>query len=56
MPFFANITLYCMFYVSQYLCEVRSLSPVSTNSQIGWLVGLCCLMTPGLSKDIGCHV
>ena len=22
----------------------------------GWLVGLCCLMTPGLSKDIRCHV
>ena len=21
-----------------------------------WLVGLCCLMTPGLSKDIQCHV
>ena len=24
--------------------------------QLGWLVGLCCLMTPGLSKDIRCHV
>ena len=23
---------------------------------VGWLVGLCCLMTPGLSKDIRCHV
>ena len=24
--------------------------------KVGWLVGLCCLMTPGLSKDIRCHV
>ena len=30
---------------------------VKTNGSIyDWLVGLCCLMTPGLSKDIQWHV
>ena len=30
---------------------------LQTNGSIyDWLVGLCCLMTHGLSKDIQCHV
>ena len=30
---------------------------LQTNGSIyDWLVGLCYLMTPGLSKDIQCHV
>ena len=30
---------------------------LQTNGSIyDWLVGLCCLMTPGLSKDIQYHV
>ena len=28
-----------------------------THGGLGWVgLGLCCLMTPGLSKDIWCHV
>ena len=34
----------------------RAIVILKWNSGQGWLVGLCCLMTPGLSKDIRCHV
>ena len=48
------------FHVEQNYCV---LSSSTLSEDVGywpfislWLVGLCCLMTPGLSKDIRCHV
>ena len=32
------------------------LGHIRSECRKDWLVGLCCLMTPGLSKDIRCHV
>ena len=39
-----------------YLVKFPSLSYFSLNHILRFGLGLCCLMTPGLSKDIWCHV
>ena len=39
----------CAFH--NVLCHSKVLTRITSES-----IGLCCLMTPGLSKDIQCHV
>ena len=57
----------CVLIILHYSYFYRTLNCISSFdklcthhlgwlSWVGWLVGLCCLMTPGLSKDIRCHV
>ena len=39
-----------------HVIEHQLLGQVIEHQLLGWLVGLCCLITPGLSKGIRCHV
>ena len=45
-------------YLRYPVIEILKLTSAQTVIPVldKWLVGLCCLMTPGLSKDIRCHV
>ena len=56
---FRSKILYLKF-VQFYILEHFELDILQDLSKIfykdGWLVGLCGLMTPGLSKNIRCHV